>query len=57
MKDVIDKKSILGVSGYADSEGLGTEILAEAFVRMQNGEKVPFSARMFVNKYIERWKK
>lgn len=57
LKDIIDKKSILGVSGYADSEGLGTEMLAEAFVRMQNGEKVPFSARMLVNKYIERWKK
>lgn len=48
---------IKGISGYADKCEEGTESLAEAFVRMQNGEKIPLRARMLVNKYIERWKK
>lgn len=48
---------VQGVSRYADECGEGTESLAEAYVRMQNGEKVPLRARMLVNQYIERWKK
>lgn len=47
---------IPGISGYADKCKDGTESLAEAFVKMQNGEKVPLKARMLVNKYIGRWK-
>lgn len=45
-----------GISGYADSCKDGMESLAEAFVRMQNGEKIPLKARILVNKYIGRWK-
>lgn len=45
-----------GISGYADKCKDGTESLAEAFVKMQNGEKIPLKARMLVKKYIERWK-
>lgn len=48
---------IPGISGYADKCKDGTESLAEAFVRMQNGEKIPLKARMLVTKYIERWKR
>lgn len=48
---------VQGISRYADKCGEGTESLAEAYVRMQNGEKVPLRARMLVNQYIERWKK
>ncbi|SEU21425.1 phage minor capsid protein [Enterocloster clostridioformis] len=48
---------IPGISGYADKCKDGTESLAEAFVRMQNGEKIPLKARMLVNKYIESWKR
>lgn len=48
---------IQGISGYADKCGEGVESLAEAYVRMKNGEKVPLRARMLVNKYIERWKR
>ncbi|MDB2032476.1 phage minor capsid protein [[Clostridium] symbiosum] len=47
---------IPGISGYADKCKDGTESLAEAFVKMQNGEKIPLKARLLVNKYIERWK-
>ena len=48
---------IPGISGYADRCGDGAESLAESFVKMQNGEKVPLRAKVLVNKYIERWKR
>lgn len=48
---------VRGISRYADKCGEGTESLAEAYVRMQNGEKVPLRARMLVNQYIERWRR
>lgn len=48
---------IPGISGYADKCREGVESLAEAYVRMQNGEKVPLRAKLLINKYIERWKK
>lgn len=54
------KKSIPfvpGISGYADRSKDGTESLAEAYVRIQNGEKVPWKAKALVRKYIDRWKK
>lgn len=57
LKKKIDKQFIPGISGYADASGLGTEALAEAFVRMKNGEKVSLQAQLSVKKYIERWKK
>ncbi len=46
-----------GISGYADKTKSGNEALAEAFVRMRNGEKVPLEADVLVNVYAGRWKK
>jgi len=46
-----------GISGYADSTKSGNEALAEAFVRIRNGEDVPLIAKVLVEAYIERWKK
>lgn len=48
---------IPGISGYANKCKDSVESLAEAFVRMQNGEKVPWKARKLVDKYIGRWKR
>ena len=48
---------VTGVSGYSDEMQDGFETIAEAFVRMRNGEKVPEKARDLVNTYIMRWKK
>lgn len=53
----INKAFIPGISGYADRCQDGVEMLAEAFVRIQNGERVPIKARLLVKKYIERWRK
>lgn len=46
-----------GISGYADSTESGNEALAEAFVRIRNGEEVPLIAKVLVETYIGRWKK
>lgn len=46
-----------GISGYADSTKSGNEALAEAFVRIRNGEDVPLIAKVLVETYIGRWKK
>lgn len=35
----------------------GFETIAEAFVRIRNGEKVPEEAIKLVDTYIMRWKK
>lgn len=48
---------VKGISGYSDKSKDGAETLAEAFVRMLNGEKVPLSTRAHINKYLMRWKK
>lgn len=53
----IEKMYVPGVSGYADDARDGFEVIAEAFVRMRNGEKVPLGAEKLVQKYIERWRK
>lgn len=52
----INNAFVPGISGYADKCQDGVEMLAEAFVRIQNGEKVPLSVRLLVKKYIERWR-
>ena len=49
--------NLKGISKYADKSGSGNEALAEAFVRMRNGEKVPELAKVLVEAYIGRWKK
>lgn len=50
-------ENLKGISGYADRMKSGNEALAEAFVRMRNGEPVPPIATVLVNAYIGRWKK
>ena len=55
-KDLM-KRFIPGVSSYADSTLDGAETIAEAFVRLRNGESVPDEANVLVKEYIERWKK
>lgn len=53
----IEKEYVPGVSGYSDDVKDGFETIAEAFVRIRNGEKVPDKAKKLVETYIERWKK
>lgn len=53
----INKTFIPGISGYADKCHNGVEMLAEAFVRVQNGEQVPLKVKILLRKYIERWRK
>lgn len=57
LEDEIRGKFVSGVSIYADSTFDGAESIAEAFVRLKNGEDVPQRAKELVEKYIERWKK
>ena len=53
----LSKHCIPGVSAYADASGDGAETIAEAFVRMRNGETIPPKARDLVFEYVERWRK
>lgn len=46
-----------GVSGYSDEVKNGFETLAEAYIKIKNGEDVPEKAKEYVNRYIERWKR
>lgn len=55
--EILEKKYVPGVSGYSDNAKDGFETLAEAYVRMRNGEWIPEEARKMVSKYVERWKK
>lgn len=48
---------IPGISGYSDEVKDGFETIAEAFVKIRNGEEVPEKARKLVRTYIERWRK
>jgi hypothetical protein len=57
LRKMIKDSFVEGISGYADRTNDGAESLAEAFVRIQNGEKVPLSSKLLVRKYITRWKK
>lgn len=56
LKDV-EKKFVPGVSGYSDEKQDGFETIAEAFVRMRNGEEVPEDAKKLVEEYVLRWKR
>ena len=49
--------SLKGISHYADRQQSGNEALAEAFVRVRNGEKVSPIAKVLVNTYFGKWKK
>ena len=53
----IEKEYVPGVSGYSDIANDGFETIAEAFVRLRNGEEVPEKAKELVETYIERWRK
>lgn len=57
MRKIIRENFVKGISGYADQTKDGAESLAEAFVRFQNGEKIPIKAKMLIKNYITRWKK
>ncbi len=48
---------VAGVSGYADACCDGSEVLAEGFVRMINGERVDDKVKLLIQEYIERWRK
>lgn len=50
-------ESLQGISGYADGTHSGNEALAEAFVRIRNGEEVPAIVRVLVESYVGRWRK
>ena len=53
----VESKFVPGVSGYSDIAKDGFETIAEAFVKVRNGEFVPDEARKLVEEYVERWKK
>ena len=55
--NTVEKEYVPGVSGYSDDAKDGFETIAEAFVKIRNGEEVPDKARRLVEIYIERWKK
>lgn len=46
-----------GISGYGDRDKSGNEALAEAFVRVRNGEEVPPMAKILVKSYFGGYKK
>ena len=46
-----------GISGYADEKKLGNEALAEAFVRVRNGEEVQPIVKVLIDSYFERYRK
>lgn len=46
-----------GISEYADRSRSGNEALAEAFVRIRNGEEVAPIVKVLVESYVSRWKK
>ncbi len=54
LREQVRKLYTKGVSGYADRTQDGAEMLAEAFVRIRNGEKVPLRVKMAVKKYVTR---
>ncbi|MEY8392848.1 hypothetical protein AALA98_16080 [Lachnospiraceae bacterium 45-W7] len=49
-------EKLKGILGYVDKSGSGNEALAEAFVRMRNGEEVPDIAKVLAEAYIGKWK-
>lgn len=49
--------ALKGISGYADEKQSGNEALAEAFVRVRNGEEVSPIVKVIVESYFARYKK
>lgn len=56
LSNEIEKFFVPGISGYSDFAQDGFETIAEAFVRMNNGENVPEEAKKLVERYVLRWK-
>ena len=49
--------ALKGISGYADESQSGNEALAEAFVRVRNGEDVPPIVKVIVESYFARYRR
>ncbi|WP_161908945.1 MULTISPECIES: minor capsid protein [Clostridia] len=57
MERQIRKMYVSGISAYNESCRDGAESIAEAFVRIKNGEAVPDGAKLLVELYVMRWKR
>lgn len=57
IKRTVESYFVPGVSKYADLTRSGTECIAEAFVKLRNGEKVPPEIKPVIKYYIERWRR
>lgn len=57
LEEEVRSSFVRGVTAYADDTWDGAETIAEAFVKLRNGEAVPDKAKQLVEKYVERWKK
>ena len=53
LEELLKDKYVPGISRYNDLAEDGSETIAEAFVKMRKGLKVPSEARGLVNKYVE----
>ena len=49
--------ALKGISGYADESQSGNEALAEAFVRVRNGEDIPPIVKVIVESYFARYRR
>ncbi|MDU2293828.1 MAG: minor capsid protein [Clostridia bacterium] len=54
---VVRKKFVNGLSLYNSVARDGAETIAEGFVAIKNGKKVPTKVRELVQEYVERWAK
>lgn len=58
LKKIYDKKYFVeGVSGYSDKKRIGTETIAECFVKYKNGEEIPQNIMELIKIIESRWKK
>lgn len=57
LEETLKGKYISGLSKYNDICQDGSETIAEAFVLLRNGKKIPREAAELVKEYVERWKK
>lgn len=53
----LEKSYVPGVSGYSDDRKDGFETIAEAFVKIHNGEPVPREAEKMVIQLVEKWRR
>lgn len=57
MERQVRRMYVPGISMYNENCRDGAESIAEAFVRMKNGESVPNEAKLLVELYVMRWKR